>query len=97
MNIQGTNKGSDLTAHMHRLVLAFAGRTYHIVGNRMPWLKYKLEMKILNLKVPPIICSRRQFQILSLFSNDKHGMLFHETRLLADDSHEISFHIFVKN
>ena len=31
--IQATSKGSDLTARMRRLVLAFAGRTYHIVGN----------------------------------------------------------------
>ena len=25
---------------MRRLVWAFAGRTYHIVGNLMPWLNY---------------------------------------------------------
>ena len=31
-------------------------------------LRDKLEMRILTLKVPPIICSRRQFQILSFFS-----------------------------
>ena len=35
-NIQATSKGSDQTARMRRLVLAFAGRTYHIVGNLMP-------------------------------------------------------------
>ena len=34
-NIQATSKGSDQTARMHRLVGAFAGRTYHIVGNFM--------------------------------------------------------------
>ena len=37
-NIQATSKGSDQTAHMRRLVWAFAGRTYHIVGNLMSWL-----------------------------------------------------------
>ena len=25
---------------MRRLIGAFAGRTYHIVGNLMPWLNY---------------------------------------------------------
>ena len=30
-----TSKGSDQTAHMRRLVGAFAGCTYHIVGNLM--------------------------------------------------------------
>ena len=43
------------------------------------------------LKAPPIICSRQQFQIL-LFC-----MIFHENLLLADDSHEISYLIFVEN
>ena len=28
-------KGSDQTAGMRRLILGFAGRTYHIVGNLM--------------------------------------------------------------
>ena len=35
-----TSKGSDQSAHMRRLVWAFAGRKYHIVGNIMPQLKY---------------------------------------------------------
>ena len=33
--MQATSKGSDQTARMRRLVLAFVGRTYHIVGNLM--------------------------------------------------------------
>ena len=33
-----TSKGSDQTVRMRRLVWAFAGRTYHIVGNFMPRL-----------------------------------------------------------
>ena len=39
--MQATSKGSDQTAHMRRLISGFAGRTYHIVGNLMPWLIYK--------------------------------------------------------
>ena len=39
---------------------------------------------LLTLKAPPIICSRRQFQILPLFQNSKSGMIFHENRLLKD-------------
>ena len=34
-NIQAISKCSDQAAHMHRLVWAFAGRTYHIFGNPM--------------------------------------------------------------
>ena len=32
---QATSKGSDQTPRMRRLVWAFDGRTYHIVGNLM--------------------------------------------------------------
>ena len=39
-SIQATRKGSDQTARMRRLIWAFAGRTYHIVGNLMSRLKY---------------------------------------------------------
>ena len=35
VNIQATRQISDQTARMRRLVKAFAGRTYHIVGNLM--------------------------------------------------------------
>ena len=35
---QVTCKGSDQTVHMHRLICAFAGCTYHTVGNLMSWL-----------------------------------------------------------
>ena len=34
-NIQANSKGSDQTVRMRRLVLAIAGRTYHMVGNPM--------------------------------------------------------------
>ena len=34
-NSQTTSKGSDQTARMRRLIWAFTGRTYHIVGNLM--------------------------------------------------------------
>ena len=39
LNIQATSKGSDQSAHMRRLVWAFAGRTFQIVGNLMPRLR----------------------------------------------------------
>ena len=51
---------------------------------------------MLTHKAPPIINSRRQFQSLPLFQNNKNLMIFHENCLLADDSHEISYFIFVK-
>ena len=54
---------------------------------------------ILTLKASTIICSRRQFFFFKLcrfFKNNKIGMIFHEDRLLADDSHEISYLLFSK-
>ena len=39
-NIEATSKGSDQTARMRRLVWAFAGRTYHIVGNLTYYIKF---------------------------------------------------------
>ena len=44
-NIQTTNNGSDQAAHMRRLVLAFAGLIYHIVGNLVSRFNYS-KMKI---------------------------------------------------
>ena len=38
--ILATSNGSDQPARMRRLVRAFGGRTYHIVGNLMSRLKY---------------------------------------------------------
>ena len=37
-----TSKGSDQTARISRLIWGFAGRTYHIVGNLMHWLKFNV-------------------------------------------------------
>ena len=53
----------------------------------------------LTLKVTPIICSRREFQICRFFKNNKNksGIIFHESRLLADDSHEILYVILFEN
>ena len=42
----GDSKGTDQTAHMRRLVWAFAGHTYNIVGNLMSRLKCWLSKKI---------------------------------------------------
>ena len=41
-HIQATSKGSDQTARMRRLFWAFAGRTYHIVGDHMPRFIFQL-------------------------------------------------------
>ena len=46
-----TSKGSDQTARMRRLVGAFAGRIYHIVGNprlRLIWslIDYKMLLEV---------------------------------------------------
>ena len=35
LNRQATSNGSDQTAHLRKLVCAFAGNTCHIVGNLM--------------------------------------------------------------
>ena len=43
-NTQATSKGSDRTARMRRLIWGFAGRTYHIVGNLMYWLKCNMKL-----------------------------------------------------
>ena len=45
--------------------------------------------KLALLKAQPMICSRRQF--CCFFKINKKDMIFHENRLLADDSHEISY------
>ena len=37
-------QGSDQTVRMRRLVWAFAGGAYHIVGNLMSWLVYLIKM-----------------------------------------------------
>ena len=55
------------------------------------------KLGILTLKAPPIICSRRRLQMLPLFFFKKKGMIFHENRLLADNSHVISHLNFVEN
>ena len=55
-----------------------------------------ISLTLLTHKAPPIICSRRQFQILLLFQNNKEGIVFHENHLLGDDSHELSYLIFFR-
>ena len=37
------------------------------------------------------------FKFCCFFKNNKSGMIFHENRLLADDSHEISYPFFFEN
>ena len=47
-------------------------------------------------KVPPIICSRRQIQKFSDISNFSVFSKITEIKMLADDSHEISYLIFFR-
>ena len=42
------------------------------------------------------IAADDNFKICRFLKNNKSGMIFHENRLLADDSHEISYLIFSK-
>ena len=37
-----TSKESDQTSRMRRLVIAFFGYIYHVVGNLMSWLMHKI-------------------------------------------------------
>ena len=37
------------------------------------------------------------FKFCRFFKNNLSGMIFHENRLFADDSHEISYLIFLRN
>ena len=74
----------DLPNGHHVLYIRYFHRAKHIVFPR----------KKLTLKAPPIICRRQHFQILPLFQNFQNGMIFHENRLLADDSPEISYLIY---
>ena len=71
--VQPTSKGSDQIARMRRLIWGFAGCTYHIVGNVMPWLKYCLRYIIRvsnNLDpMPGLICvltARKCYQQMTL-------------------------------
>ena len=60
-----------------------------LAAKRIPFI-------FLACKPPPIICIRRQLNICHFFKNNKQGMIFHENRLLADDSHVIS-HLSFEN
>ena len=62
----------------------------------IPLFTHAVESQLTD-KAPPTISSRRQFQILLLYKNNIYGMIFNENRLLADDSHDISYISFVKN
>ena len=51
---------------------------------------------MLTLKAPHIITADDNLKFCRFFKNNKLGMIFHENRLLADDSHVISCLIFSK-
>ena len=54
--IQETSKGSDQTAPMRRLILAFDGGAYHIVGNLMSWLICHLSCEMVIIAKEHLIC-----------------------------------------
>ena len=68
--MQATSKGSDKTARMHRLIWGFAGRTYHIVGNLMPWLNIIINSYLAILKF-----SQKSY-IFQIFSIKPNNVLF---------------------
>ena len=84
--MQATSKDSDQTAHMRRLILGFAGRTYHIVGNLMLRLNCVIPhilMAISSIRwdstfaqscinIAPVTCSLSHGQ----YSQSVHCMLF---------------------
>ena len=43
------------------------------------------------------IAADENFKCCCFFKNNKYGMIFHKNRLLADDSHEISYLIYFEN
>ena len=52
---------------MRRLIWGFAGRTYHIVGNLMHWLKYNFQM---NLKYKTVLDMFYTYTIDFMFVNN---------------------------
>ena len=60
-----------MTAHMRRLVRAFAGRTYHIVGNLLPLLNYVLDAQK-NRLIETILMSTHN----KYFSSEIKKMIF---------------------
>ena len=71
-----TSKGSDQTARMRRLVWAFAGRTYHIVGNLMsrlillPLTKGRSTYATTTIRTCEI--NQERYNHLTLYVNDVH-------------------------
>ena len=57
-----------------------------------PKLLYQSGGAIASVKIS--FAADDSFKFCCFFKNNKQGMVFHENRLLADDSHEISYLIF---
>ena len=85
----------------YKFYLFFTGPSLIVLQCWQIWKQSQFNSMYTNLYLiyyaPPIICSRRPFQLLLLFQKYKKGMIFHENSLPADDSHEISHFIFFKN
>ena len=56
-------KGSDQTARISRLILGFAGCTYHIVGNLIMWLICELNW---HFHIDFNVSAEKKFQIPAL-------------------------------
>ena len=56
-------------------------------------LAYK---RFLPVKRHLLFAADDNFKFCRFFKNNQYGMIFHENRLLADDSHEISYLIILK-
>ena len=67
-------------------------RNIHNFTGGLPYL-----WQVLILVAPPLICSRRQFQVLPIFQKLQIRHDIHKNRLLAEDFHEISHLIFFEN
>ena len=71
LNIQATCTGSDQTARMRRLILGFAGRTNHIVGNLMSRLKFWFAMKVQSRALV-----KKPSNAVKLITNHTNGYFF---------------------
>ena len=83
-------KASGLSTTPQRLLYRCLTSLQYFVS-----LLNKKQKFALTLKAPPAVVGT--FKSCCFFKNSKSGMIFHENRLLADDSHEVSYLIFFEN
>ena len=63
------------TVHMHRLIWGFVGRTYHIVGNLMLWLKFMLSWTVVVIEMDHHHCWWFSRKLYCLFCIPVHIFL----------------------